>query len=225
LKIVDEDFNRDLSKYINERRTKDKPIHLQISEFIKQTRKTMSSLTKPKKDDYQDFNKDEDEAVEIEVEKPEKLVEEYEELDSMEEDIKEKKKSFWSFFTDAFKLNLGDEEDLDNAELTEEAKELIEENDELKEDYEELEDLEEDVEEEKEGILQKLMSFFSTSKEEPEIIEEVRDEFSLNDDIKDAFRFLTKWIEKLPEKELKKFKESEDFEKYKQVLRKYNMIK
>lgn len=45
------------------------------------------------------------------------------------------------------------------------------------------------------------------------------------EDYKEAIKILHKWVEKLPEKELKKFKTSSDFDKYKKALKKLGMIK
>ena len=191
-----------------------KPFHVQITDFIKETRRSLSNVSKTKEEETLEEN----EAVEIEVERPEELAEEYEELEKAEDDIRKEKKSFWNFFTDAFRTKMEEDEGMEPEELKEEAEEFEDE-------YQGLEGMEEEIEERKEGIFNKIARFFSTEKNEPEIIEEVAEEFTLNEDIREAFKVLTKWLEKLPEKELNKFKESEDFEKYKAVLRKYNMIR
>ena len=219
MKIADDDFNKELSKYISARRTMGKPFHVQIIDYVKETRKSMS---KPRPEELMEKV---DEAVEIEVEKPEELMEEYQDLENIEEEIKKEKKSFWSFFIDAFKTEVEETEDLSPEEVAKVMEEVKEETEEFEEEYHELDDMEEEIEEKKDNIFNKLARFFSTEKNEPEIIDEVRNEFTLNDDVKEAFRVLTKWIEKLPEKELNKFKDSEDFETYKSVLKRYNMIK
>lgn len=45
------------------------------------------------------------------------------------------------------------------------------------------------------------------------------------EDYKEAIKILHKWVEKLPENDLKKFKSSSDFDKYKKALKKLGMIK
>ncbi len=221
MKIADNDFNRELSKYISTRRNIGKPFHVQIIDYVKETKRSLSNVSKIKREE----NLEENEAVEIEVERPEELMEEYEYFDKMEEEIKKEKKSFWSFFTDAFRKKIDETEDMDPEEIAKVMEEVKEETEEFEDEYQELKDMEEEIEEKKEGIFKKIGRFFSAGKNEPEIIEEVAEEFTLNEDVREAFKVLTKWLEKLPEKELSKFKESEDFEKYKAVLRRYNMIK
>ena len=47
----------------------------------------------------------------------------------------------------------------------------------------------------------------------------------LPEDAKEAIRTLHKWLEQLPQKRLEEFKNSEDFQHYKEVLTKYGMVR
>ena len=100
----------------------------------------------------------------------------------------------------------------------------------LEEEYEDLDEMEEDVEEleeqidrKKENIFKRMFGMFKF--EPKEEIDEFEEEFELNEDIKDIIKILTNWIKQLPPEKLKSFKESEDFERYKEILKRYNLIK
>ena len=153
------------------------------------------------------------------------LAEEYEELEDLEQEVKEEKNSFWSFLTQAFRTK--NRTDEISPEDLEEMEDLKEEKEELEEEYLELEEIEDEIEEKKESIFKKISNIFMAREKEAceEVIEEIAEQYTLNEDVKDAFKILTLWIQKLPPLELKNFKESEDFQKYKEVLKKYNMIK
>jgi len=215
LKIAGDEFNRELSKYISSRRTLGKPFHIQVYDVIKQTKSRLTNIKFPKPKE-----KEEEEAVEIEIEEAEPP-EETEEGIEIEEEVKKENKPFWSFFTDIFKTE----------PKVAEPEESLEEAEELEEEYKDLEGMEEDVkevedeiEEKKASVFKRLFDIFKTEPKE-EIIEEVQDEYTLNEDVKDALKILTGWLKQLPPEKLKRFKESEDFVKYKEILKKYNLIK
>ncbi|MEK6963971.1 MAG: hypothetical protein AABX70_06075 [Nanoarchaeota archaeon] len=51
------------------------------------------------------------------------------------------------------------------------------------------------------------------------------EEPTLPEDAKEAIRTLHRWLEQLPQKRLEEFKNSEDFQHYKEVLQKYGMVR
>lgn len=81
---------------------------------------------------------------------------------------------------------------------------------------------EEEVEEPK-----KKKGFFGflKKKEEEPVEEEGPEAFVIEDDVKDVLKLSLKWIEQLPSNKLREFKSSPDFEKYREVLLKYNVAK
>ncbi len=198
-----------------------KKFNEQVGDFIKYSKRRINSINfKRKEYGYELGQADEDKLDEID-----ELAKEYEELEDIEEEVKQEKKSFWSFLTEAFRTKNNDEEI--NSEDLKEMEDLKEEKEELEDEYFELEELEDEIEEKKESIFKKISRIFLSGEKEPreEVVEEVIEQYKLDEDIKDTFKILTNWIQKLPPVELKNFKKSEDFEKYKEVLKKYNMIK
>lgn len=101
--------------------------------------------------------------------------------------------------------------------------EIIEAEEELEEITDEIEELEE----ERETIVQKFLKLLrrkeTTAEEELEEFEE--EEPTLDPEVKDLLKRLHQWLEKLPNRDLRAFKVSEDFELYKKVLEKYGLIK
>lgn len=111
--------------------------------------------------------------------------------------------------------------------------EIYEEKEPIKEEYVE-EDFEEDSKEimVKEPFFLKLKRLFSLKKDinfeveehlEDEVVE--MDTKNLPEDIKDVLRIQNEWLKYLSSYDIKRFKESEDFKTYKEVLSKYNLIK
>jgi len=83
---------------------------------------------------------------------------------------------------------------------------------------------EEALEHKKEGVVKRFFNFFTPSdKEEEEPMEEAPE--TLDDDVKEVLKISLKWIEHLPRHKLKEFRESEDFQKYKDVLIKHGLVK
>jgi hypothetical protein len=108
--------------------------------------------------------------------------------------------------------------------LTEPQKEELKE---MEEEMEELKEAEEMIEEKQESViknfLRKLRLFKRVNEVEEEVIGE--DVPIIDDEMKETLKMLHLWIEKLPPKTLKQFRDSEDFENYKQILDKYGLIK
>jgi len=120
-----------------------------------------------------------------------------------EKEFREEEKQYYSesFFQKIMNYILGEpikEEIPEEVEIEEEKKELEEYN-------------------EKRDRFSFLRNIFSSEKkEEPKIIP---------DDIREVLKIQNKWIRKLPSELIKKFKESEDYNNYKETLKKYNLIK
>ncbi len=216
MKIADDEFNRELSKYLTSRRTKGKRVHVQIYDAIKETGKKFGKLKFPKPESEPEIV---DIPPEEEKEEP-KLEEEYKELEDLEEEVREEKKSFWNILMNFFKAKEKNELE---AEEKEEVEELKDEYDDLDEMEEDVEDLEEQIDEKKESIFKKLLNVFKAKPKNE--VEEFDEMLELNEDVKDVIKTLTKWIKELPPEKIKQFKESDDFKKYKEVLSNYNLIK
>lgn len=95
-----------------------------------------------------------------------------------------------------------------------------------------IEDMEEDLERRRQGLLKTFFSrlgFFGGSRriyfeEEYDVPEEnLKPQF--DEDVKEVLKITHGWLEKLPIRQKKAFKESEDFEKYKEILLKYGLVK
>jgi hypothetical protein len=102
----------------------------------------------------------------------------------------------------------------------------------MDDDYQELDDVEMDEEEtkkpEKKGGFK---GFFKKFKSDKPKIEEIDDDEpvhagdNLPDDVKEVLKISLKWIQELAPARLKDFKNSPDFEKFKEVLVKYKVAK
>lgn len=106
-------------------------------------------------------------------------------------------------------------------------------------DEEELEEMETDIkaldndidslERTREGLVGSFLSKMRSARKRSQDFDE--DEYIepkanvLDQDVKETLKILHKWLEKLPGNELKEFKTSEDFQKYKYILDKYGLIK
>ncbi|MBN2422441.1 hypothetical protein JXB41_04400 [Candidatus Woesearchaeota archaeon] len=102
---------------------------------------------------------------------------------------------------------------------------------------EELDSFQEQTEESKEeeeikpkkekDIISKILDFFRFTHDEYEEFpaEEYKEQPVLDEDIKKVIKIQHKWINQLTKEKIKEFKKSEDFETYKEVLSKYNLIK
>ncbi len=129
------------------------------------------------------------------------------------------------------KKQLADMEETEVDEPEEEV--MVEESD----DYEELEVPEP-------GFLEKLAMFFGFGEDyemdemdeyaemsemedfnPEEYAEEESERLMLEEDVKDVLKIMHDWIEELPADKKKEFKQSEDFEKYKNLLDKMDLLK
>lgn len=139
-----------------------------------------------------------------------------------------KKRPFFWFLSSAKSRNKQyDEEELEEIEdVEEELEDIDHQEEELDEEYEELE-------EKRENLLQRLFSFLSGKKQPVE--EEYEDEYE-GEDVDDAasireqetratLKIIHKWIGRLPPDQIDAFKRSPDFQKYKDLLEMYNLIK
>lgn len=142
------------------------------------------------------------------------------------EDGAPKKKSFFWFLFSKAKNKEYDEEDLEEIEHVEEEIQHIEEQEgELQEEYE-------DLEEKRESLLQRLFFFLSGKKRVEEEFDEEED-FEQDDDAtsireqetRATLKIIHKWIGRLPPEQIDAFKRSPDFQKYKDLLEMYNLIK
>jgi len=90
-------------------------------------------------------------------------------------------------------------------------------------DDEAVEELEEEYAEESKGFFSKLKGLFKPEKE-PEDSEEDVEELA-NPELKELARITLTVLKKLPGQELREFKNSEDFAKFKDILARNNLIK
>lgn len=129
-----------------------------------------------------------------------------------------------NFFSGNPKSRIPDESDVPLEDLPPETvKELEAEEAELEEVEEEIGELEE----RREGILMRFFNTLRGSRKSAEVYEDdVLEDVPLADeDVKEVLKRLHVWIEKLPNREMREFKISEDFEMYKSLLKKYGLIK
>lgn len=103
----------------------------------------------------------------------------------------------------------------------------------LEDEESDLEAMEEDVEERKEGFLSTLSRMINVFKKEHDHSDEDFDEDfmdepstpELDEDVKEILKITHSWLEKLPVRQKKLFKDSNDFERYKELLAKHGLIK
>lgn len=141
-------------------------------------------------------------------------------------EYEDSKPGFSEWFSNLFsskKTRIPDDADVPVEDLpVEVTKELEDEEDQLEEVEHEIEELEE----RREGLLERFLNTLRRSKqpkkEEFDTLEEVP---VLDEDVKEVLKRLHKWVEKLPNRQMREFKISEDFEMYKDLLKKYGLIK
>lgn len=120
-----------------------------------------------------------------------------------------------------------EDEDIELEDLSETESKILEE---IEEDIDLVEEEIEELEEVREGLLTRFLKSMRSSrsrKTKSEIKEELLEELvpNIDEDVKETLKLLHKWLEKLPNPELRAFKTSKDFEKYVGVLEKYGLIK
>ncbi|MFC2134819.1 hypothetical protein ACFLTH_09395 [Bacteroidota bacterium] len=139
-----------------------------------------------------------------------------------------------SFFRKLFSWKRRKEiEDMDD-ELSDEEKEKLEAMEEeietLENEESELEGLEEEIEERRESLMNRFMQklYFFKRRHREESDEDFDLEvppIELEEDVKEVLKVVHQWLEKLPSKAKTEFKSSSDFEKYKEILIKYGLVK
>jgi len=118
--------------------------------------------------------------------------------------------------------------DLDLDDLPETESKVLEE---IEEDIELIDEEIEELEEVREGLVTRFLKSMrigrSRKKSPAEIKEDLLDETvaSIDSDVKETLKTMHKWLEKLPNQELRAFKTSKDFEQYVAVLQKYGLVK
>ncbi len=130
---------------------------------------------------------------------------------------------FSRFFSSQEKKQILEEAEDLPPEVTKEVQETEEEIEYVDEEVDELEN-------ERESLLTRLFSLFRRAKTE-EVDEEEIEEVELDEnellqkETREALRMIHKWIGRLPPDQINAFKRSPDFQKYKDILNKYNLIK
>jgi hypothetical protein len=150
--------------------------------------------------------------------------------------IEEKEeKGFKKFLISIFKRNK-DTNELELEETVEEDIATKDANDVLNEVEEELDEEMVELEKESKGIFKKIMSWFNKKDfvedyVDQELIDEDLKRKSeekptvLLSDVKESFKAINNWLNKLDAETKAEFKASEDFKKYKKFLDKYKLIK
>lgn len=137
----------------------------------------------------------------------------------------EVKPGFRDWFAGLFRRRIPSEEDLQDDLPAEKVQELETMEDELEEVETEIETLEE----KREGLLERFLNLMrgSRAKRRKEDAEELLEEVQtvIDEDVKETLKALHKWLERLPNRDMREFKVSDDFQKYKLVLEKYGLIK
>jgi hypothetical protein len=115
-----------------------------------------------------------------------------------------------------FRKRIPTEEEVMHQKKTEkkEIEELEEEDEVIAEEMEELD--------KKPGFFSKLFGKGKQDEFEEEEVEQVDPEIET---LKDTIKILHSWLEKLPPEQVQKFRNSPDYEKYKEALRKLKLIK
>ena len=139
-------------------------------------------------------------------------------------------KPFYSSYTSMFRKRIpSDEEIADKVNKMDlEKKEKATAREEVEAEVEEMD--EEAYEERQEGIVKRVLVSLGLSRrmrEDADEEEEVSgvNEINEREYLKDVIRTLHKWLEKLPPEQIRAFRNSEDFQKYKDALEKLGMIK
>jgi len=123
-------------------------------------------------------------------------------------------------------------EDIESKAEVEESKIEPEDKKELNEMEEEIADAheeEEQVEERQEGVLKRFFRKLNFSdkkeKDDESNLEEEVEESSEDEEMREFLKKMHRWITQLPPDTQKEFKNSEDFELYTKMLKKYDLIK
>ena len=147
--------------------------------------------------------------------------------------VEYKDSSFWRrVFAWRRKQNIDELDDVPK-DQKERLDELEGEIEAIEEEESQLEGMEEDLEERKQGLLktffQRLRFFGGPGRIDPKddfkdyLEEEIKP--VIDEDVKEVLKVTHAWLEKLTVRHKKAFKESKDFEKYKEILLKYGLVK
>ncbi len=156
-------------------------------------------------------------------------------------------RSFWDKIVDFFHFE--DEEEQEPVEYQEELspheKKKLADMEEaevdaqnVEDEYKNIEEMDEELDVPEPGFLEKLASFLGFGEKVPEddykdieefnpeqFAEEESEKLMFEEDVKEVLKITHKWIERLPAKKKKEFKDSEDFDKYKTLLDKMDLLK
>lgn len=119
----------------------------------------------------------------------------------------------------------------DEEEIAREQKVRIkQEVEEIEEEIEDIDEMEDELETEKESLFYKLRRMFGGKAkeelyEEAEIQAAEQEQAILDEEVRETIKILHRWLEQLPPEKLEQFKRSSDFARYKELLRKFGMIK
>lgn len=81
------------------------------------------------------------------------------------------------------------------------------------------------LEERRESLITRFLATLRGARRVREADDVLEDVPMLDEEVKEVLKRLHKWLEKLPNREMREFKVSDDFELYKQLLGKYGLIK
>jgi hypothetical protein len=175
--------------------------------------------------DEEDFQEKEKQEKEASAEDEQEFEQEYDEIS------KEEKQGFWSRVFSFFTGNVNEAyEDIDEEHLEEKK---VEEKLVTSEDIEKMPEKEPEVEDK--SIWQKILAFFGLGipeeYEDEQQQEEAKEDpgmekyIELKEDFKEIAVIATSAFKRLPKEQFKMFKESTDFDKFKKILKKHNIIK
>jgi hypothetical protein len=206
------DLDKEMSSYISFLRKKEKKGISAIFKGLKGKKKKSSADLHPEVEAYggEKHKKSKEEA-----EKEEKDME-------MEYEKEPKPRTFWGWLKGRLVFEKEHDESLEDA-----AEEQMEETA-RKESQEIEEEIEEEYQEEveKEGWFTSLMNKVFVKSREEEELEEVSDELAEDvQDMKAIAEITTNVMKMLPPEKMKELKEGEDFQQFKEILKKRNLIK
>lgn len=123
---------------------------------------------------------------------------------------------------------LGEETSKPEVKEIEKIEKEIEE--EIKEEKEFEEELKEIDQKPKKGFFQKIKQVIFFNKDEDDVIyEEIETQKEvkpdINEEIKEALKIQNRWLTRLSPKEIKRFKQSEDYTRYVEILEKHKLLK
>ncbi len=208
------ELDREISSYISGLRKKDKRVLVDFLKRLRGKKKPQKAELHPEVSAYGQGE-----------EKPKKAKEEEKEEQEMEEEFKEgaKKRTFWGWLKSMFASS----EEYEEFEGAEEPEKEEYKKEEAAEEAPASELEEEYVEEvQRQGWVSRLVSRIFVKSREEEELEEASDEIAEDiQDMKTIAEIATKVMKMLPPEEMKKFKESDEFQIFKEILKKRELIK